>query len=687
MTSVYFKSLYSESPEVKNVAHEGLRMVLTHQTRLPKELLQTGLRPILMNLADPKRLSVPGLEGLARLLELLTNYFKVEIGHKLLDHFRIVADASMLQAAARLPMSENEGITKLVRLANIFHLLPSAANIFLENLINAIVQTEAQLQFSHKSPFSEPLAKYLNRYPSEGVDFFVRHLKFQRHLQTLRSIVQAKLAPNFERELSGKTPYIISQFIQASDPALAMPALLLFNDLATVRPTWIADNEYVIDALLNMWYSGFAQPEQATTAMDPMEFTQKYSLILSIFIKALEQSPRIDLLFDIAVLYTRNSTMDFTRTTQFLYNHVALSSDLVYQRNVLMRFLTWFSDPSHSWSHKAYFIRYVVTPTLLVHAARPTPNHALLDLDFVGTLHRLIWHPIGDSAFADTDDMFKIELLHLTTVIVHHYADLLEDLKKDIIICAWSYITSSDDTIVKQTAYLLTARFFAAFQTPQKFILRAWTGLLRQPHAEGKASIRQEALAALAPSLPGSDPREPGYPQWAKTTRRLVGEEGISQLIGIYQLIVKQPQLFFPVRALFVPHMVNSLNKLGLSSAATSESRLLTIEVLQTIFTWEQQATQSSAGNVDPPKSEWRTPIGFRENMVSYLVRLATSQQDPTTRNISVPRALTLLQLMVGPNGWSDVTVGLRFFSRALETVRLFPSILWLFLIENLSPD
>ena len=60
-------------------------MVLTHQSRLPKELLQTGLRPILMNLADPKRLSIPGLEGLARLLELLTNYFKVEIGHKLLE--------------------------------------------------------------------------------------------------------------------------------------------------------------------------------------------------------------------------------------------------------------------------------------------------------------------------------------------------------------------------------------------------------------------------------------------------------------------------------------------------------------------------------------------------------------------------------------------------------------------------
>ena len=79
--------------KLKEVAHEGLRVVLTHQNRLPKDAFtDLDWRPILMNLADPKRLSVLGLEGLARLLELLTNYFKVEIGYKLLDHFRIVAD-------------------------------------------------------------------------------------------------------------------------------------------------------------------------------------------------------------------------------------------------------------------------------------------------------------------------------------------------------------------------------------------------------------------------------------------------------------------------------------------------------------------------------------------------------------------------------------------------------------------
>jgi len=97
---VYFKHVYSQTPEIVDIAHEGLRDVLEQQNRLPKEILQSGLRPILVNLADAKRLSVSGLDGLARFLELLTNYFKVEIGVKLLDHFETLGDSQMLAKAA-----------------------------------------------------------------------------------------------------------------------------------------------------------------------------------------------------------------------------------------------------------------------------------------------------------------------------------------------------------------------------------------------------------------------------------------------------------------------------------------------------------------------------------------------------------------------------------------------------------
>lgn len=675
MTGVYFKSLYSLSPEVKEVAHEGLRSVLKHQNRLPKELLQTGLRPILMNLADPKRLSVPGLEGLARLLELLTHYFKVEIGHKLLDHFRIVADPQMLQASSRLPLVDNEGITKLVRLANIFHLLPSAANIFLEKLVEVIVETESNMHFSGRSPFSEPLAKYLDRYPLEASDHFMDHLHKPEFVRTLRSILQARLAPHLELELVSRTSIIVTHCLSNNERALLIPGLLLMGDFANLIPSWITQNPYVVDALLEIWRSEAPQPDQ-TAVMVP-ETIQRHSVILNIFMKALIQSPRIDLLFDIVSIYTRNLAMDLVRLTHFLYRHVALNEDLMYRRNVLMRFLTWFDDRSYPCSHKTFFLRLIVTPMLLVHANRFS-KEGLLDADFIRRIHRTIWHPMIDAAtFEDADDMFKIELLHLTTVMVHHYPEYLVDVKKDIIRCAWHYITS-DDAVVKQTAYLLAARFFEAFDTPQKFILRAWTGLLRPPHSEGRVLIRQ-ALDILAPALPRSNANEVGYPQWARTTRRLLAEEGngFSQIIIIYQLIVRQSQLFFPVRALFIPHIVNSLQKLGLSGGASAESRILSIDILQVIFEWEQSASQvvadgHSALETDEPNkitTSWTTPLGFRESMVSYLVRLATAPHDLPTKNALVRRALALLRRMVGLSGWMDVTVKLNYFARALEQV------------------
>lgn len=626
-----------------------------------------------MNLADPKRLSVPGLEGLARLLELLTHYFKVEIGHKLLDHFRTVADPQMLQASSRLPLVDNEGITKLVRLANIFHLLPSAANIFLDDLVHAIVQTEARMHFSSQSPFSEPLAKFLDRYPAEAVDFFMGNLQLPRYVRTLRSILHARLAPHLESELVSRTSTIVTHCLQGNDRTLLVPGILLLGDFAEVVPSWIAEHAYVIDVLVELWRSEAAQPER-TAVMIP-EAIQRHSVIMSIFKKALTQTPRIDLLFDIVAIYARNMPMDLVRLTHFLYRHVALSEDIMYRRNVLIRFLTWFDDRSFPWSHKTFFLRLIVTPTLLVHANRPAPKDGLLDADFVRRIHRTIWHPmIDDATFGDADDMFKIELLHLTTVMVHHYPEYLADFKKDIIRCAWHYITS-DDAVVKQTAYLLAARFFEVYDTPEKFILRAWTGLLRPPHTEGRILIRQ-ALDILAPALPRSNTTEVGSPQWAKTTRRLLAEEGFSQIIIIYQLIVRQSQLFFPVRALFVPHMVNSLQKLGFSGAAAGESRVLSIDVSQVIFEWEQQTSQanekdtSSSGVDNAPV--WTTPEGFRETVVSYLVRLATSAHEPQARAILVRRALALLKRILSADGWPDVTVKVHYFSRALELVSYF---------------
>ena len=62
--------------QVVVVAREALAHVINTQ-KLQKELLQSSLRPILLNLADYRKLSVPLLQWLSRLLSLLSNFFNL----------------------------------------------------------------------------------------------------------------------------------------------------------------------------------------------------------------------------------------------------------------------------------------------------------------------------------------------------------------------------------------------------------------------------------------------------------------------------------------------------------------------------------------------------------------------------------------------------------------------------------
>jgi transformation/transcription domain-associated protein len=650
-------------------------MVMSHQNKLPRDLLQTGLRPILMNLADPKRLSVSGLEGLARLLELLTNYFKVEIGSKLLDHFRFVADPQMLQASSKLPLHDNEGINKLVRITNIFHLLPSTANMYLESLVNAIVQIEAQMQFSGPSPFTTPLAKYLNRYPVDSMDFFMNHILFPRHIRSLRSVLETKLAPRLLREVVARASAVVTACFQTMDHKHVVPGLLLIDDITSQDETLLMSNQFLVDGLIRLWRTHIpARMEHDLEAV--LDASQRANLLISIFIKALKQAPRIDLIFEITTIFTHNLPIETLSLARFIYQHVASSNDLFYKRSILLRFFSWFSDPSITWVRKTYFIRYIISPMLLVHATTSDNKGGLIDEEIVKMLHSRIWAPMNiKDSFPEQDDALKVELLHLTSIMVQYYSQFLVEVQKVIIKSTWNYITS-EDVVVKYTAYLLAARFFESFPTPEKFVVRAWTGLLRPPHNEGRALVRQ-ALDVLAVTLPRMQSNDGGCPQWAKTTRRLLAEEGagISQILIIYQLIVRQRDLFYPVRSVFVPHMVNSLFKLGLGGSNTHDSRLLSVEVVQVMFEWEQKATGADdAMAVDEPAgSHWEMPINFKETMVSYLVKLATTPLEVHSKNLVIPRALTLLRSVLGPSGWNDVTVKLHFFVRALEQVRILP--------------
>jgi len=142
MIGCFFKSLTVRSEAVVAVARDALASVIA-QSKLQKELLQSSLRPILLNLADYRKLSVPLLQGLSRLLSLLSNFFNLTLGEKLLEHLRRWNDPEFIAKAKTFKPGDEVKIPCAI--LSLFHLLPPAPDKFLVDLISVTMTLEAQL--------------------------------------------------------------------------------------------------------------------------------------------------------------------------------------------------------------------------------------------------------------------------------------------------------------------------------------------------------------------------------------------------------------------------------------------------------------------------------------------------------------------------------------------------------------
>ena len=142
---------------------QGLAEVLQSQKgKAPfKDLLQSSLRPVLVNLADYRKLNVPLLEGLSRLLELLSSWFNVTLGEKLLDYLSKWAEPDKSAAlpaaggAVGRPSDEQKIPAAIIEL---FHLLPPAPEKFMDKLSRLVVELELKLPSSGE--FSQMRSPY-----------------------------------------------------------------------------------------------------------------------------------------------------------------------------------------------------------------------------------------------------------------------------------------------------------------------------------------------------------------------------------------------------------------------------------------------------------------------------------------------------------------------------------------------
>lgn len=598
---VYFKLLYAKSPPVVNAAYECLKTPV-QQGKLPKDLLQSGLRPVLVNLGDHKRLTVDSLQGLARLLELLPNYFKVEIGQKLLDHFRALANPATLLIAAVAPETENGEVNVMAAIINVFHLLPHpGAGGFLTDVCVSVVEVERQLRKTNTSPFTKPLAKYVNRYAEEAALLFIAHIEDEGWAATFRALIGHPDAETFREHIaSSATVFFHSCFSDELAMTLApLHGATVIREIVKVKQGFVKGNDELIKMLVTRWTSNIRRQRLLQEGEVHLAQVREDTVFLSIFFPFLESTDSTfatDLYLRIVDVFTYRTPSDNMQVAHFLFERIALSRDVAWKQAVLRRFIDFFANEGITPAHKTMALRYIVNPTLHVAFSRGDEEKAISDPDYMNLVHARIWQPwlTDDVAAGVSDDALRIEGLYMATLMVRNRWQVMLDCRKDVIKLGWSYIKTADMT-TKAAAHCLIAQFLAVYDSKPKILMPIYTTLLRQHQAEARSLVK-EALNVLTPELPTRCPGlEGGVHPWIRATRHILVEDGhssVSQLTHIYSLMIRFPDVFYERRDLFIPQMVASMPKLCLLSTATAETRSTCIELMELILNWDKKRLQ-----------------------------------------------------------------------------------------------
>jgi transformation/transcription domain-associated protein len=708
--TVFFKSIYSKNELVVDAANSGLKKMLHQEAKLPKELLQSALKPVLMNLSDSRRLTPASLRGLAKLLQILINYFKVEIGHKLIDHIKEWGSPTVLQECSYRLFHDKEDIKILVALMNIFHLLPPAASMFTEKLITMTIEFEFHLRRHLTSPFRAPLIKFLNLYPADGLKYFYSKLSNDNVSKLFLGLLSNDAAVGLRKEVISNPQDLVKATLNSSESSaidkLEFQFISIIRSLCTYYPDIFIKCPDFLGHLLNLWRKPERMSKILTDESLSVSRQKETQYLCQILTTYLRRDPtQCEILFELAGVFSEKSTSDFTFLKMF-FRAIIHKCTSAQKKQIFMSFLDFLRDRKLSAKYLVQVMKNIIYPMLLVSFVKKTSDE-ILDQDAISVIDAVVWQPSQNELSTEDsfyEDYLKIELLHLTSLIVRYVPHLIGDVRKNIIKFGWNYLKLEDST-AKQTAYYLIANFIAAFDTPSKIIIPIYVALLKAHQPEVRYLVRQ-ALDTIVPVLPQRIPNSLGdsnFPDWIRWTKKVLTEDlhNIPHVINIYQVVIHHPKLFYPSRDQILPHIVNSLPKLGLLFSATAESRNITVDLLELIIFWEKEHNDKDAltlaenGNTEsedslkrkgsieesaPSKrikqeggsvsidsaSAYTLPPTMREAIIVYMIRFLCTSNEPISKKGPTFRTHKCLETMLKPDFWQNSSVNLNYFEKSL---------------------
>jgi transformation/transcription domain-associated protein len=650
IVSLLFRSLASAPRSCVVAAHRALKEILSlslnpteegkNQSQLPKELLQRCIRPVLLNLRDFTMLSIPLLRGLSRLLLLLNSWFNKTLGEKLLDHLQKWTDPARIMALSLRPGQETKIAASAV---GIFCLLPHASQ-FTELLVKTCIKLEAALpgfkNHEVSSPFRQPLARFLDKYPQEAVAFFFPRLKTPIYSELFQNIVRLDECRNLRSFLGNRSsslmilnrcferPLAIMRAERGSAPGgsvrhslsvhgigknaveqpgpdktrpmdvesleLQFQGFTLISSLHEHDPNYLRSHNDIVRALRWLWRSKGRYLRLQHESQIPPRFHTESSMLAKFLMSYAEQFPNDDVgvLFELILVFLHTSTVDFDGVARFLNYMVCDVLEVSQKKQVLSRFFEMIGGDSNEET-KVLTVQFIIYPLLKADlAVLSEPNDDGTQLVDEGMMKLFVETALlKDGLPIICGDRLRVELLKLADLFISKVPSYVKPFQREYVNSIWSQM-KLDDSTCKSWAYVVACRLVATFDVSPKPIMQVYSALLRSHHQEDKELVRF-ALDLLIPTLPSCLSAQQ-FKKAVEEISQMMLEEASStpQLAHLCQTVLRDGGLFYPYWKLFVEHLISSVSRLALPPNSPHENRLLAVEIVALLLNWSKKSVK-----------------------------------------------------------------------------------------------
>lgn len=600
IVSAFFKSLYSKSPEIVSVARKGLELVILHQQKLPKDLLQHGLRPVLINLAEAKRLTLAGLEGLSKVLQLLTSYFKAEIGKKLLDHVTVWADQKLLEDLSGKPLLESMEIKIIAAILDVFHLLPPSANLFLEDLILTVQKLDTWTKRSLSSPFRPALFKFMCKHPTDSVAYLLNHADSNYFVELFYSacLSQDGLILINELNRSENLTIFLDKYLDNRsklDRIIRIGALKTVNEMLERIDAKVGNYGLIKKAVLEL-VSGTVPTENAKEIISSTG--EECELVLDLAFGYLNSSNCVDvdvLNSVINGLETVSSCLDITWVPR---NVRELCQKATNKKEILNYFVECLSSPTILSCTKARIIRFVLLPLIASLKDQGSSLSKSLGSPLLQRIDKNVFlrecHDI--ESISDSLILEEIQLICLLLSFDSASSDLksyLDSIRKFIL-----NRNFSPDPVIRYASLFAACFFIIEIGFDVSALDSIIISSLNIPTSEVRPLLRQTLLYALPALLKNADSNF--LKSWIPNVLNDLSKNShFLTVISVFwsNFIAMEAELY-PYREVLIRPLIVCLSKAALSVFSAQDHKSYPFEISKMILTWLEDQNLGSIEEV-----------------------------------------------------------------------------------------